>query len=99
MSDIETTTPCARCGFRSTDYRAYIVLRNGNNISWVCQGNDACKRRQKRNKIIAEMTEKAMKPARNRTNDILLGTVLACGLFLGSAAAMGISWLISRSGF
>ena len=93
---IEDTTPCNRCNFRSLDHRAFVILRNG---EFVCQGREACERRQKRDKIIAEMTAKAMKPARNRTNDILLGTVLACGLFLGSAAAMGISWLISVKGF
>lgn len=96
----ETTIPfvCHYCGQATTNANDVLPrFEEGNGFECISQ--DACKRRQKRDQIIAEMTEKAMKPKRNRTNDALLAIVLSCGIFLGGSTAVAISWLISQSGF
>ena len=88
MSENEITFACFHCFYcdHETDANGVIPrFEEGNGFE--CVDEAACKRRQKRDQILAT-------PPRNRTNDIMLAVVLGCGVFLGGATAIALSWLL-----
>lgn len=87
----ETSSACKVCGHVS-DYREFVDSSIFTNYP-ICQNNDACQRRQRRNAVIAEMEEMAKKPyvhpvdkfnfaAISICAGILAGTIIVCLLFL-----------------
>ena len=90
MSVVDTTS-CARCGHQSDDYRAFVILRTG---EFVCQGNDACERRQKRDRILADMQKMAQKPYRHPVDRFSKAALVACGAFMATVIFTGLHYLM-----
>lgn len=88
---IEETTPCSLCGFRSEDYKAFVIA--GYERQFICENSSACLRRQKRDTILAEMQEMAKKPYVHPVDKFSRTSVALCGFFLGCVSVLGVSYL------
>ena len=82
---------CHKCGFKTNDRRVMVFTHPL--MPPQCYSIGACKRRQRRNAVIAEMEEMAKKPyvhpvdkfnfaAISICAGILAGTIIVCLLFL-----------------
>ncbi|ASD52266.1 hypothetical protein QCN32_gp41 [Arthrobacter phage Niktson] len=91
MCNLETTTPCQLCGFMSEDYRVFV---SGYAHEWICADSEACRRRKKRNDILAQMKEMAKKPHLHPVDKFSRAAVLTCGIFMGAVSAFGLSYLL-----
>ncbi|QFG13654.1 hypothetical protein PBI_SHEPARD_47 [Arthrobacter phage Shepard] len=58
-----------------------------------CVNRDACKRRQKRDKINAEIAEQAAKPKTHPLDYFSRASLTACGAFLLTVIVVGLSYI------
>ncbi|QXO13202.1 membrane protein [Arthrobacter phage DevitoJr] len=89
--DLESTTPCQICGFRSEDSQDFV---SGYANSFICKDSDACWRRKRRDDIVASIKEMAKKPHVHPVDKVTRTTVLLCGIFMGVVSGMGLSYLL-----
>lgn len=91
MSETTVTQTCADCGMESTDLRIFIVTHPLMPVR--CYSEGACSRRQKRNKVLAEMEEMAKKPYVHPVDKFSRTSIALCGFFLGCIAFIGSAYL------
>ena len=91
----ETTIPfvCHDCGHASTVADDFLPrFEEGNGFE--CFSEDACKRRQKRNKVLAEMQEMSKKPYVHPVDQFSKAALVACGAFMATVIFTGLHYLM-----
>jgi hypothetical protein len=95
MSENEITFACFHCYYCDLETDANgVIPRFEEGNGFECIDEAACKRRQKRNAILADMQEMAKKPHVHPVDKFTRTAVLLCGMFLGAVSAIGISYLL-----
>ncbi|UGL63272.1 membrane protein [Arthrobacter phage Tokki] len=93
MSEIHTFyAHCEYCK-HETDNVHDVVPFFENWQGFECVDRDACKRRQKRNKINAEIEAKAAKPKSHPLDYFSRASLTACGAFLLTIIVIGLSYI------
>ena len=82
------------CGYCDHVGEANELMTGEFPVALKCVDRAACQRRQRRDKILAEIQEMAKKPRVHPVDKVTRITVLLCGIFLGAVSAIGISYLL-----
>jgi len=90
----ETTTFYGHCEYckQETD-NANDVMPLFETGGFECVNRDACQRRQKRDKINAEIATKAARPVMHPVDRFTRLSIALCGIFLGAVIAIGASYV------
>jgi hypothetical protein len=93
MTEIKNTFRCFYCN-HETDCANDVMPRFEEGNGFECVFEDACKRRQKRNQVLAEMQEMVKRPHVHPVDKITRTGVALCGFFMGLIVAMGLAYLM-----
>ena len=85
-----TQDTCSVCAHTS-DYHEFVWDKTGTKS--ICQNAEACARRVKRNKVIAEMRVMAQKPYVHPVDKFSRTAVAVCGFFFGCIITIGLGYL------
>ncbi|QFP95435.1 hypothetical protein SEA_MAKAI_43 [Arthrobacter phage Makai] len=91
MSEFVLSFTCAECGISSTDRRMFFFSHPFMPIR--CYSEGACKRRQKRNEILAEMEEMRKKPYVHPVDRFSRTALTISGAFLLTIIFIGLLFL------
>lgn len=90
MSETTLTFYCLECHHVGP---ANDFMPAKHSVSLECVNRAACERRQKRDKILAEVQVKAAREAVHPVDRFTRLSVALCGIFMGAVIAIGLSYL------
>lgn len=95
MSETTNTTDHTfHCFFCEHESDCHGVVPTETTYGFECVDKAACERRQKRNKILAEMQVMALTPHIHPVDKVSRTVVALCGFFFGCIITMGLAYLL-----
>lgn len=90
MVKAPVTFTCIYC-YHTGQANDFMPTKEGFGLECVFQ--DACARRQKRDKVLAEITAKSLRTRVHPVDRFTRLSIALCGIFMGAVIAIGVSYL------